>query len=69
MKAYLATLLRALRSRTVLTAIAGFLVHLCVRKNWLPDTFFTQAVEGVAYVLCAVFRVLATDDLKGGQLQ
>lgn len=60
------TLGRAVRSKTVLTAVAGFAIHFAVRKNWIPDSFFTQAIEGLAYVLCAVFRVVAVKDLQTG---
>lgn len=64
------TVALSIRSKTVVTAAAGFGVHYCVRKGYIPDTFFSQALEGVAYVLCAIFRVAANTDLKtGGQLQ
>lgn len=64
------TVLRSIRSKTVITAGSGFAVHYCVRRGYIPDTFFSQALEGVAYVLCALFRVAAVSDLKtGGSLQ
>ncbi len=66
LKGYAGTVGRSIRSKTVLTAAAGFGVHYCVRKNYLPDVFFTQALEGASYVLCAIFRVAATTDLKSG---
>lgn len=64
LKEYFATVLRAVRSKTVLSAAAGFGVHFAVKRGWLPEAFWSSALEGVSYILCAVFRVAAVRDLK-----
>lgn len=68
-KAELAQVGRTVRSKTVLSAAAGFGTHYCVKKNWIPDGFFPQAVEGISYLLCGFFRITANTDIKtGGQM-
>ena len=64
---YLGTIQRTLRSKTVLSALAGFGIHAAVRRGWLPDTFFSNALEGLTYILCAVFRVIAKNDVRTGE--
>lgn len=54
------------QSRTVIAAAAGLVVHVLVNKKLLPDTLVTQGAEAIAYILCAVFRVTATTDLRTG---
>lgn len=58
------TIWRAVRSKVVLTAIAGVLVQIAVRKQWIPDSISSQVVDGALFILCAIFRVTATVDLK-----
>lgn len=64
MKEYFATVLRALRSRSVLSSIAGFGVFFAIRRGWIPDMFFTQALEGLSFLLAAIFRVVAVKDIQ-----
>ena len=64
LKDWFQTVWRILRSKAVLTAIAGLLIHLAVRKGYIPDSDTTQAVEAAVLILCGVFRVTATVDLK-----
>lgn len=64
MRKYLSTIWRAVRSKTVIATIAGFGIFFCVRKNWLPDSLLTQSVEGLSFLLAAIFRVVAVTDIR-----
>ena len=64
LKEYLATIWRALRSKTVISSIAGFGIFACVKQGWLPDSLMTQSIEGLTFVLAAIFRVIAVTDIR-----
>lgn len=62
---------RFLTSKTVLAALCGVAIKLAVSKGWVPETSAAEiaatAAEYLAYILAAVFRVTAKDDIRTGE--
>lgn len=57
---------RAIQSRTVLSAIAGLIMHAAVKKGWIPSSLASDSAEALTWILCIYFRVIATQNLAAG---
>lgn len=62
---------RILTSKAVIAALVGVAIKFAVSKGWIPETGAAEiaatTAEYLAYILAAVFRVTAKDDLKTGE--